>query len=358
MAASDEDDVPTKSGIRARLAARREARRDARLARRAGRPASPMRELVTPEGIRLGITLASRGARFGALALDLVIIGLVMILSTILMVYLFGSVIGFERGLDGEGGGGTGSLQQLIAIVWIVFMFLLRSAYFLFFELGPRGATPGKRLTGIRIAARDGGRLTAEMVIARNLLRDIELFLPIVFIASAGAQSGPGWTAAGAWFAIFLLFPLLNRDVLRAGDVIAGTWVVERPRRKLEQALSASAPAPVQAPRRKLWRVGRGKGESESEVPVRNGGVRYRFDEAELAVYGEYELQTLERVLRENRQASIEPVYFAIADKIGRNDGYNDERAFLEDYYTQLRARLEAGMRMGRRKADKFSDAG
>jgi hypothetical protein len=34
--------------------------------------------------------------------------------------------------------------------------------------------------------------------------------------------------------------------------------------------------------------------------------------------------------------------------------GGGDERLFLECYYTQLRARLEAGMRMGKRKADKF----
>lgn len=85
-------------------------------------------------------------------------------------------------------------------------------------------------------------------------------------------------------------------------------------------------------------------------------GPRYKFDEAELSVYGEYELQALERVLRDQRRQSIESVYQTIAGKIGRSDGTDDERAFLEDYYTQLRARLESGMRMGRRKADKFSD--
>ena len=86
-----------------------------------------------------------------------------------------------------------------------------------------------------RIAARGadgqgGGRLTAEMVIARNLLRDIELFLPIVFLAQAGA-SGGDMGAAGiasvAWFLIFALFPCFNRDRLRAGDLIAGTvWLL------------------------------------------------------------------------------------------------------------------------------------
>ena len=38
--------------------------------------------------------------------------------------------------------------------------------------------------------------------------------------------------------------------------------------------------------------------------------------------------------------------------------GGGDERAFLEAYYTQLRARLESGMRLGKRKADKFAGEG
>jgi len=48
-------------------------------------------------------------------------------------------------------------------------------------------------------------------------------------------------------------------------------------------------------------------------------------------------------------------VHEAICRKIGWDPGSGDERAFLDAYYAQLRARLEAGMRMGKRKADKFS---
>jgi hypothetical protein len=61
-------------------------------------------------------------------------------------------------------------------------------------------------------------------------------------------------------------------------------------------------------------------------------------------------------VLREDRTDAVETVYQTIAEKIGRNDGWGAERRFLSDYYTQLRARLEAGMRMGRRKADKHAE--
>ena len=290
------------------------------------------RIMVTPEGIALPLTLASRGARFGALLIDLVLIGLVMILTTIALVSA-----GIASFATLEGRGTAGVAMQLIIVLWLAAMFLFRNAWFLFFELGPRGATPGKRLTGIRIAARDGGRLTAEMVIARNLLRDIELFLPLVFLVSAsseGGDMGAAGIAATAWFLIFALFPCFNRDRLRAGDLIAGSWVVEAPRRKLETAMSLNGGA-------------RG--------PSMATGATYRFGEAELAVYGEYELQTLERVLRENRLEAMTAVHETICRKIGWEPGAGDERAFLEAYYTQLRARLETGMRLGKRKADKHA---
>ncbi len=297
------------------------------------------RTLVTPEGIALPLVLASRGTRFGALLLDLSIIGLLIIFTTIALAYTAGGVANLLGELKQSGP--IAHAMEFLVIVWFAAMFLLRNAYFLFFELGPRGATPGKRITGIRIAARDGGRLTAEMVIARNLLRDIELFLPLVFLMSAsdGGDMGAAGLAATAWFLIFALFPFFNKDRLRAGDLIAGSWVVEAPKVKLEAAMSGA--------RRPADPAG------EAAAPV----VQYRFGEADLAVYGEYELQTLERVLRDNRPEALGPVYEAICRKIGWSAGKGDERAFLEAYYTQLRARLETGMRMGKRKADKFDRA-
>lgn len=293
------------------------------------------RIMVTPEGIAVPVTLASRGARAGALILDLAIISALMLGTTMALIAIAGGTASLLSGIEDTGA--VGSALEFLVVIWMIAMFLFRNAYFLFFELGPRGATLGKRITGIRIAARDGGRLSVEMVIARNLLRDIELFLPLVFLASArdGGDMGAAGLAATAWFLIFALFPFFNRDRLRAGDVIAGSWVLERPRRKLEAAMSVP------------------QASARTSKPA---GPRYKFDEAELSVYGEYELQALERVLRDQRRQSIESVYQTIAGKIGRSDGTDDERAFLEDYYTQLRARLESGMRMGRRKADKFSD--
>lgn len=284
------------------------------------------RVLITPEGVALPLTVASRGARAGALMLDFTFLITGFVLVSIALASMAGGIAGLLGKL--EAGSSAPAALQFLVIVWIIATFLLRYAYFLWFELGARGATWGKRVVGIRIAARDGGRLTPEMVIARNLLRDIELFLPIAFISAAGVASGPAWVTAAAWFAIFAFFPCFNRDRLRAGDVIAGTWVVEAPRRKLEPAMS---------------------------LPAAEAAPRYRFSEAELDIYGEYELQTLERILREDRETTLASVQETIAAKLGREDGGWDPRGFLEAYYTQLRARLEANMRMGRRKADKHT---
>ncbi|RXZ64397.1 RDD family protein [Pelagerythrobacter rhizovicinus] len=289
------------------------------------------RDVVTPEGIALPFTVASRSARAGALLIDLTLIFVTSVVVTLALIWIAGGL--FRTG--GVAGDTSGAIE-FIAVFWTLFWFLLWNGYFMIMEMGPRGATFGKRAAGIRVASREGGRLTPEAVVARNLLRDIELFLPFVFLMSApSGETGAAGIAAAAWFLVFLLFPFFNRDALRAGDLIAGTWVVEAPRAALAGALSTEGAAR----------------EGASALT----GAEYRFGEAELAIYGEYELQTLERVLRDGRPEALESVHQAICRKIGWNPGSGDERAFLEAFYAQLRARLESDMRFGKRKADKFS---
>ena len=293
---------------------------------------SRRRMMVTPEGIAVPFTVASRGARVGALILDFVFLYIGMTVITLLLVWMFG---GLMDELTEETRETMSGAAELLIILYIGMFFLARYGYFLAFELGPRGATPGKRITGIRVASRDAGRLTAEAVIARNLLRDIELFMPLVFLMVAPTgEAGSAGLAGLAWFLLFMAFPFFNKDAMRAGDVIAGTWVVEAPRTKLAETLSTH-----------------GAAGGTSEVT----GTRYEFGNAELSVYGEHELQTLERVLRDGNAEALAAVHETICRKIGWNPGAGDERAFLEAYYAQLRARLEGGMRFGKRKRDKFS---
>lgn len=297
---------------------------------------SRQRVMITPEGLALPLILASRGARLGALLLDFGFLIAALIAAVIALAYMTGGVVQLGQQIDGKDAASAAWQFFLIglAAVW----FLARNGWFLFFELGARGATPGKRIAGIRIAARNGGRLTAEMVIARNLLRDVELFVPLALLGALSASGVDGGTArwvALAWLVMFAGMPLFNRDRLRAGDLVAGTWVVEAPRRRL---------APVLAP------------VLTGAAAVEHPDETYRFGEAELGAYGEFELQTLERVLREGQATAQEAVAETICGKIGwRPPRGESVRPFLDAYYTQLRARLETRMRLGDRKPDKFS---
>lgn len=297
------------------------------------------RTLVTPEGLALPITIALRAARAGALIIDFMILLFGLIIVQITIYYIARGLLD-ASGFDPDAM--SSAALEFLAIVMAIFIFCAWYGYFLVQELGPRGATLGKRIVGIRIAARGGTRLTPEAVIARNLLRDIEIFYPLItllVLATLAERGEPigvlGWVVTG-WFALFLLFPFFNRDGLRAGDIIAGTWVVERPRAKLAKVLSTEGAAAAAG---------------SSEVT----GVRYAFGESELSIYGEKELQTLERMLRDSPPEALAAVHAAICRKIGWDPGAGDERAFLEAFYAQLRAKLEADLRFGKRKADKFA---
>ncbi|HYJ83239.1 MAG TPA: RDD family protein, partial [Allosphingosinicella sp.] len=205
-----------------------------------------------------------------------------------------------------------------------------RNGWFSLFEMGGRGATPGKRLMGLRVVARDGARLTGGAVIARNAMREIEVFLPLSFLAQQTAQG----TADAflvifslVWSGLFLFFPLFNRDRLRIGDLIAGTWVV----RSSGGALGADLVHGVERPRR-------------------------TFSEAALDLYGVYELQTLEDVLRGANDDAVATVARIIREKAGI-DEWGEDREFLSDYYAALCARLESGLMVGRRRENKFERA-
>jgi uncharacterized RDD family membrane protein YckC len=305
----------------------------------APRPDRRARVMITPEGLALPVAIAPRAARAGALIIDVVIICIGLIIFQLTMNWIVDGLMG---GLGLTPGSGRMGAYEFLVILFMLTVFVAWYGYFLIQELGPRGATLGKRMVGIRIAARGGARLTPEAVIARNLLRDIEIFYPLVALGvllALAAQKQDigilGWVVAG-WLLLFLLFPFFNRDALRAGDIVAGTWVVERPRAKLAAVLSTTGAA---------------TSAGASDVT----GVRYDFGEAELSVYGEKELQTLERMLRDGQPDALKAVHAAICRKIGWDPGAGDERAFLEAFYAQLRAKLEGDMRFGKRKADKFS---
>jgi uncharacterized RDD family membrane protein YckC len=142
--------------------------------RREKAPRSMRRSFVTPEGIDLRLELAGAGARAGAFALDFVAMILILVVATI--------VIGLLA---------IAAKAEMFGILWLVGFFVLRNFWFTLFEMGGRGATPGKRLMGLRVVARDGARLTGGAVLARNAMREIEVFLPLSFLAASPRRGSP-----------------------------------------------------------------------------------------------------------------------------------------------------------------------
>jgi uncharacterized RDD family membrane protein YckC len=285
-----------------------------------------VREIVTPEGVPIRFQLARVGDRATAFLLDCVIqIGVLVVIAL---------------GLRTATGARTDSF--LTAVIVIV-AFLLLNFYFAFFEVRWQGSTPGKRGLGIRVIDARGGQLEASAVLARNLIRELEVWMPLRFML-AGRVVWPGapvWAflAAGAWTFVFMLMPLFNKDHLRVGDLIAGTRVVQQPRVVLLPDLVDERAAFAAA------------------SPARPA---FAFTEAQLGVYGIYELQVLEGVLRRSpAEVGYSEAIATVSDKIRGKLGYtarvDDHERFLRDFYAALRAHLEQKLLFGQRREDKHA---
>ncbi len=282
-----------------------------------GAAAERLREVVTPEGVPLRFAVALAGDRLGAFLLDLLAIGGIVLAIVVPLALLA------ARGLlEGD----------LVLAAAVLSIFLVRTFYFAFFELSWQGQTPGKRRLRIRAVDGRGGPLTAEAIIARNLTRELELFLPMVALFAPealfpGAPAGAR-LAAVAWMLVLGFLPLFNQDRLRIGDLVAGTVVVRAPDALLLQDLTESAPLDAVA-----------------------------FTDAQLDVYGIYELQVLEQVLRGKGQGghadAVRTVAAKIREKIGWSGPASDDEPFLDAFYAALRGRLERRLLFGKRRADK-----
>ena len=274
------------------------------------------RRLVTPEGAAIHLKLATASERAGAFMIDVAIQWAIVIATALGLSFAM-------MAMD------SGSANVAWA-VWLVFYFFVRNFYYIFFELGAKAATPGKRALGIRVTSRSGGRLTANSVLARNFIREIEVGLPFQFLMMGGDRVS-GWMAllGLVWSGIFLLFPIFNKDKMRVGDLIAGTWVIRSPKTKLMGDISSSAATTTQD--------------------------RFAFTPQQADAYGIHELHVLEDVLRQSTQDVKAQVALRIRAKIGwRAQPGETDIAFLEAYYAALRRRLEQRMIFGDRKTDKF----
>jgi uncharacterized RDD family membrane protein YckC len=272
------------------------------------------RQIVTPEGVPVPIEIANYGARLTAFVIDLTIWCLLTLAIYVPILALMGRTGG-----------------SLIAVSIALFIgFLVRNLYFIYFELAWRGATPGKRIVGLRVIDHNGGPLVASAVIARNLTREVEMFIPLGVLLRAG--NGVNWEqlAIVAWVMVCLAIPALNKDRMRGGDLIAGTVVISLPK----VALLSDLVEPT---------------------------LKFTFTPAQLQAYGAFELQVLEELLRRPQSKEGAQVLNDVCDKICRKIGWTgpvprgDVTVFLRDFYTAERAFLEREQLYGKGRADKYS---
>jgi len=141
----------------------------------------------TPEGIVLELHPAGLPARFFAFLLDW-LIRLVAIFAVAIVAGMLGGV-----GMA----------------FWLVFLFALEWFYPIAFELGRSGATPGKKMVGLKVVMDNGLPVTPAGSFARNLLRVAD-FLPF-------------------GYGIAIVSLLLRKDCKRLGDLAAATLVVHEP---------------------------------------------------------------------------------------------------------------------------------
>ena len=285
-------------------------------------PGDRVVSLLAPEGTEIRFALATIGERIAAYTLD-------FLLSTVLVVafVLFGaflSAVTFS--------------EHVFALVFML-VFFLRYGYFLFFEAHWQGGTPGKRVVGLRVVSRDGGQLPLGSIVARNVMRDLEIGLPFSLMALPQqiAGVGPWWLVLPAlgWLVVVVALPFVTKERTRAGDLVAGTVVVRIPKSDLRRDEARAAQKSV-----------------------------IQFTREQLGHYGEHELETLASLLRamETGRATQEDLLLVaatIAKRIGWTGSEPQRRPeeFLRIFYRDQRAELERALVLGRRIADKHERA-
>ena len=149
-------------------------------------PIDTLRHIETPEGVALSLRVAGPVARVLAWSVDSLI--------------RYGALWVLLMALAVLGKGGLG--------LWLIILFLAEWLYPTMFEVYAGGATPGKKVLGLKVIHANGTPVDWPGALIRNLLRAVD-FLPLLY--------GFG-----------LVTMLCNHDFQRLGDLAAGTLVIYR----------------------------------------------------------------------------------------------------------------------------------
>lgn len=288
-------------------------------------PAAQNLRIETPEGVAVTLVRGTASDRAIAFIIDMAII----------MVAIIGMVL----------------LALVVHSMWVIaffisLIFVLRIFYFVIYEAGRRGATIGKRIMKLRVVRADGGQLTIDAVLTRNFTRELEVFLPLAFLFSHDqfwAGHSP-WAKgiASLWILVIPTMPIWSRGRVRLGDLVGGTRVVRAPRALLLKDMAQR--------REPVW--------GNRAAPP----TELAFKAEQLSIYGIYELQVLEDVLRKKTEPGGKEATAAVAKRIKAKINWSDsiqgkiaDPIFLEQFYAAQRKHLEQQLLFGKRKERKKS---
>lgn len=273
-------------------------------------------EITPPEGVPVRFEIATLAARFGAQLTDVSITVLLTIVLTLGI-----ALLPFRLG-------------EAALVVFLLLMLVIRAPYYIASELFWNGQTLGKKFLRLRVLSADGHGLTTHSVVMRNLMKEVEVFVPGSMLLSAQAF---GWfwsTILLIWIAVVLAVPLFTRQRARIGDILAHTVVVHDPR-------------PVLLP----------------DITEAVEEAEFVFSTDQLEHYGRFELETLETLLRrhplDEAPGTPDPSVVAVAAQIRTKIGYDEPvpearaLAFLHAFYKAQRAFLENRQVFGDVRDDK-----
>lgn len=297
-------------------------------ARKTNRDTGPKQVSVhTAEGLVLDLTLASPFQRAVVVVLDQIVVLIALVL--LIVAYFYSGIA-------------TTMNTAFATILFYLTTFFLRTFGLMVQEMVWNGRTLAKMWFGMRVVSLDGTGLKPGQVLVRNLVREMEFFLPMTFFFSAGSNFTFNQIIAVVILLITTLTILLSRRSQRLGDYLANTVVIMDPRPVLLADLAVQEGA--------------------------GAGLGLRFTPAQLDHYGRHELHVLEDVLRVQPASDADgrarqlakqvTIAEAIAKRIGWTEPVGSDSAFfLSTFYTAQRDHLERKRLMGDVRDDKFHRA-
>ena len=154
-------------------------------------------KIETPEGIELGVRIAGPIVRGLAYFIDSLIKFSVYL--GLYFIFLF-AYAGLSKS----------SIYVVIGII-LICVFIIEWFYPVVFEIYRNGATPGKKIMGIKVVCDSGVPVTWSASLTRNIVKAVDMLPFFYFIPTCG---------------VGLLFILFGKNFKRIGDVAAGTIVV------------------------------------------------------------------------------------------------------------------------------------